>query len=167
MATNWYMFFVSGLIPLIIGALWYSKMLFGKQWMKVNNFSEEDLQGGNMAMTLGLAFLFGSIISFAMSGIVVHQTNVYQMMMPAVLEQGSEAQILFTDLMTQYGESHRSFTHGALHGVIITLLLIFPIIAINALFERRGWGYILVHSGYWVVTLSLIGGLLCSTLSWT
>ncbi|MEM1124806.1 MAG: DUF1761 domain-containing protein, partial [Bacteroidota bacterium] len=33
----------------------------------------------------------------------------------------------------------------------------------NALFERRGWKYIWIHTGYWFITLALIGGLLCAT----
>jgi hydrogenase maturation factor len=34
-------------------------------------------------------------------------------------------------------------------------------VGINALFERRGGKYILVHVGYWIVTLALIGGVVC------
>jgi hypothetical protein len=34
-------------------------------------------------------------------------------------------------------------------------------IAINGLFERKSWKYILIHSGYWIVTLTIIGSLIC------
>ncbi len=164
MASNWWMFFVAGLIPLAIGFVWYGNMGFGKKWMNINGFSDEDLEGGNMVLIMGLSYLFSCFIAFTMSGIVVHQTAVFQLMMPEVMVAGSDAQGHFTDLMSQYAGSFRSFKHGALHGVIITIFFVFPLFAINSLFERRGWGYILIHSGYWLVCLALMGGLLCQTL---
>ncbi|MEM1124805.1 MAG: DUF1761 domain-containing protein [Bacteroidota bacterium] len=79
---------------------------------------------------------------------------------------GSAAQQQFNELMAQYGDHHRSFGHGALHGGIIALFAALPLIGINALFERRGWKYIWIHTGYWFITLALIGGLLCATLDY-
>jgi len=159
------MYFVAALIPLLVGAAYYSKALFGNAWMATNGFRESDLEGGNMALIFGLSYLLGVFLSFAMGGIVIHQTNVFQMMIPEALEAGP-AQQQFNDLMAQYGDHHRSFSHGALHGGVITLFFVLPIIAINALFERRGGKYIGIHTGYWFITLCLIGGLLCATLKW-
>jgi len=53
--------------------------------------------------------------------------------------------------------SHRSFGHGFLHGGFLTVFLILPIIAINAIFERRGWKYIWIHAGYWFYYTRLNG----------
>ncbi len=150
--------------PVAVGFLWYGNMGFGKKWMNVNGFIEEDLEGANMGLIFGLSFLFSAFIAFALSGIVVHQTAVFQMMMPEVMEAGSAAEGQFGELMAQYGGNFRDFKHGALHGAIITVFFVFPLIAINALFERRGWGYIMIHTGYWLVSLCLMGGLLCQTL---
>ena len=164
MAENWWMFFVAALIPLAVGFFLYGNMGFGKKWMKVNGFIEEDLKKGNMGLIFGLSFLFSAFIAFALSGIVVHQTAVFQMMMPEVMESGSAAEGQFGELMAEYGGNFRDFKHGAVHGAIITVFFVFPLIAINALFERRGWSYIMIHSGYWLVSLGLMGGLLCQTL---
>ncbi len=166
MPTNFWMFFVTALIPLIIGSIWYNPKVFGTTWMRVNGFKEEDLQGANMAVIFGLSFVFGVLISAALSSIVIHQGGVMQMMMPAAAESGSAAQQQFNDLMTQYGTAHRSFGHGALHGGFTVVILILPIIAINALFERRGWKYIFIHAGYWFVSLTLMGGVLCQFLQY-
>ena len=163
MPENWWMFFVVGLIPLIIGGIWYGP-LFGKKWMSINGFTEESLKGANMPLIFGLTFLFSSFVAVALSGIVVHQTNVFQMMMPEVMEVGHAAQQDFTDMMMKYGGNFRDFKHGVLHGVIITIVFALPLIAINALFERRGWTYIMIHTGYWLVCLPIMGGVLCSTL---
>jgi len=164
MPDNWWMFFVTGLIPMVVGFLWYGNAGFGKKWMSVNGFEEEDLEGGNMALIFGLSYLFSSFIAFALSGIVVHQSSLIQMMMPDVIEVGSVAQQQYNDMMAQYGDNFRDFKHGALHGSFFAFVFVFPIIAIKSLFERRGWSYIWIHAGYWIVCLGLMGGILSQTL---
>ncbi|MEM9547317.1 MAG: DUF1761 domain-containing protein, partial [Bacteroidota bacterium] len=115
---------------------------------------------------MGLAYFFSVLISFAMTGIVIHQGGAFAMMYPEVLESGSAAQIQFNELMEVYGGNSRSFKHGVIHGVFTTIFFVTPLIAINALFERRGWKYILIHAGYWLITLALVGGVICSTLEY-
>jgi len=166
MPTNFWMYFVAGAIPLVIGAIYYSKVLVGKSWMNVNGFTDADLEGGNMAVTMGLAYLLSVIFSFALGGMVIHQTHTAQMMIPDILESGSAAQEQFNNLMSQYGNRYRSFGHGALHGGVFALFMALPLIAINALFEKRGWKYILIHTGYWLITSCLVGGLLSATLEY-
>ena len=166
MPTNWWMFFVAALIPMLIGSLWYGKMMFGNKWMKTNGFTEESLQGGNMAVIFGVSYLFSVMVALTMSGMVIHQGAVLQMMMPDVAESGSAAQQQFNDLMAQYGGNFRDFGHGALHGGFAAVFFVLPIIGILSLFERRGWGYIGIHFGYWFITLLLMGGLLCTTLEY-
>jgi len=166
MPDNWWMFFVAGLIPLLIGFVWYGK-LFGQKWMSVNGFTEDSLKGGNMPVIFGLSFLFSTFIALTLSGLVIHQGSVLQMMMPDVAESGSAAQQQFNDLMATYGGNFRDFKHGAIHGAFATIFLVLPLIGINALFERRGWPYIWIHTGYWLVCFILMGGLLCSTLQYS
>ena len=164
MPTNFYMLFVSALIPLIIGAIYYNPKVVGGAWMKTNGFTDKDLEGANMPLIFGLTFIFGIFISLMFSLIVVHQTGVSSMLMPNILEAGSEEMVLYNDLMSKYGSNFRTFGHGAIHGVIFTLFFVLPLIAINALFERRGWKYIFIHTGFWMINLILMGGLLCATL---
>lgn len=166
MPINFYMFFVAGLIPLIVGSLYYSPMVAGNAWMKANKFTEESMKGANMAMIMGLSYLFSCFIAFIMAGAVIHQGGAFGMMYPEVMESGSETQKHFNQLMEMYGDNSRDFKHGLIHGIITSLFFVTPIIAINALFERRGWKYILIHTGYWLITLALMGGLLCATLEY-
>jgi len=116
MPSNWYLFFATALIPLAIGFFWYGAMGFGKKWMRINGFTEESLAGANMGVMMGLSYVFGIVLSLALSGVVIHQTGVLQVMMPDVGESGSAAQAQFNDLMTTYGNNFRDFGHGALHG---------------------------------------------------
>lgn len=167
MPSNFYLFFLTGLIPILVGAVYYGKFAFGNKWMQLNGFNEEQLKTGNFALLLGVSYILGVILSFGLSGIVVHQPSVIQLMIPDVLEKGSEAHILATEIMDKYGSAHRSFKHGVIHGIIITVLFVFPLLAINALFERRGWAYIGIHSLYWLICLSLIGGVLSQYLQYS
>lgn len=158
------MYFLVALIPLLVGAVYYHPKVMGGAWMKTNGFTEESLQGANMALIFGLCYVFSFFIAFFLGGLVIHQGQVFAMMMPDVMESGSAAQQTFNDLMATYGNNFRSFGHGAIHGTITTIFFLLPVIAINALFERRGWKYVLIHTGYWLISLILMGGILCQTL---
>jgi hypothetical protein len=54
----------AALSDLLVGALWFSPVLFYKPWMKANGFTEEILKKGNPALIFGLTFLFSLIISY-------------------------------------------------------------------------------------------------------
>ena len=83
---------------------------------------------------------------------------------PSFAVEGSEINTMYTELMDKYGTRHRSFGHGAVHGVFAAVLLALPFIGINALFERRGAKYIFIHLGYWLVTLVAMCGVICQWL---
>jgi hypothetical protein len=36
-----------------------------------------------------------------------------------------------------------------------------PILATNALFERKGFKYIAINAAYWIITLAVMGGIIC------
>ncbi len=71
---------------------------------------------------------------------------------------GSET---FKAFMNEYGSAFRTYKHGALHGFMSGLLFAFPVIAINSLFERKSWKYIFIHSDYWMLTLTIMGAIIC------
>jgi len=41
MQTHYYIIFIAGLIPLMIGFVWYNPKVFGNAWMKSINVTEE------------------------------------------------------------------------------------------------------------------------------
>lgn len=71
---NWLAIIVAALSNFLIGGLWYSPVLFGKAWMKENNFSDEDLKKGNMARIFGLTFLFSLVMAFNL-GMFLNDSN--------------------------------------------------------------------------------------------
>ena len=67
----------------------------------------------------------------------------------------------FTDGFNAYGNEFRTFKHGTLHGTISGVCLALPVVAISALFERRGFKYIAINAGFWILCFCLIGGFVC------
>ena len=164
--TNFYMYFITALIPLVIGFVYYHDKVFGSAWMKVNGFSKEDLEKGNMAVTFGVVYVMGIMLSLFLTNMVIHQTSVGSVLMPELVNKDSTEFADLAAFMEKYGARFRTFKHGALHGGMTAIFFIFPVITINALFEKRGWKYILIHTGYWFITCLIIGGILCQTLQY-
>lgn len=60
---NWLAVFASALSTFLLGGLWYSPALFGKAWMKENNFSDDDMKKGSMAKIFGLSFVWSLVMA--------------------------------------------------------------------------------------------------------
>ncbi|MEW7277083.1 DUF1761 domain-containing protein [Aquimarina sp. 2201CG1-2-11] len=163
MEFNFLITALAALVPMILGFIWYNPKVFGTAWMNACGFTEEDLKGGNMAITFILAYVFSFFLAFMLNTIVIHQFGFFSSIMsePGWNEPGSEAYKFSQDYMAKYGNNFRDFGHGALHGAMVGLLIALPVLATNSLFERKGFKYIAVNAGYWVVCIALMGGVLC------
>lgn len=60
---NYFAVIVAALSTFLLGGLWYSPLLFGKAWMRANNFSEEDLQTFSKARMFGWSFVFSLVMA--------------------------------------------------------------------------------------------------------
>lgn len=164
MTINWFVIIGAGIIPLITGFIWYHPSVFGKAWMQMAGISEEKANQTNMALVFGLTFLFGVFLALSMISMTIHQVHMMSTLMnvPGFDQEGSEANLYFTDFLAKYGNEFRTFKHGALHGVIGALFIALPIMAVNAMFEQKSWKYIAINVGYWVLTMALMGGVVCA-----
>ena len=45
MALNYLLVFLTGLIPLVTGFVWYNPKVFGNTWMRAAGLTEEQLSG--------------------------------------------------------------------------------------------------------------------------
>ncbi len=149
----------AALIPLLIGSLWYSKLVFGNSWMRANRFHPEDMKRGRAALLVVLALVFSFMLSAALSSVVIHQAHLHSIV--AGRYETPEAKAWLESSMAKYGANYRTFKHGAFHGVIAAVFMALPIFGIIALLERRSWKYVLIHLGFWVLSLALMGGVLC------
>lgn len=159
MTPNFPALIVAALIPLIVGFIWYNPKIFGTAWMKACKFTEDDMKGANMPLIFGLTFLFSLMFSFLLPTLVVHQWNAASLF---VGHETEATEAIVNTILTDYGSLHRTVTHGLVHGIFLSLFFVLPIIGINALFERRGWKYILIHLGYWLIVLSAMSVIHCA-----
>lgn len=159
-SLNWLVIFGTGFVPLIVGAIWYGP-LFSNAWMKEADMSLEKIQGANMMKIYGLALLFSFMFALGIFPYMIHQMGVFSTLEGLEVDKpGTEAYIYAQDFIAKYGNEFRTFKHGALHGSILGILVILPILGTNALFERKSWKYILINTGYWTVCALIMGGII-------
>ena len=164
MEINWLVIALTGIIPLLTGFIWYHPKVFGNVWMQLTGMTEEKAQQGKMSLIFGLTLVFGIVMALPLISITIHQTHMMSTLMnvPGFGQEGTEITQYYNDFLSKYGNEFRTFKHGALHGFLVGLFLVFPITAVNSLFEQKPWKYTLINAGYWCFTFLLMGGVICA-----
>lgn len=148
---------VASVVAWIIGAIWYNPKVFGTVWMKESGMTEEKLKGANMVKLYGLALLFAFLVAFTLRFLTIHQTGAFSM----INGDAEGALPSYAAFIADYGDAFRTFKHGAFHGVLTSITMALPIIGMNAIFERKSAKYIFINTGYWVVSMAIMGGIIC------
>ena len=148
---------IAAVAALVVGFIWYNPKVFGNAWMKASGMTEEKMKGGNMAKIFGLALFFAALLTLQLMQMTNHQWGAFGM----IGGEPDTALPSFEAFMSDYGTAFRTFKHGALHGALAGIFVALPIIGTNALFERKNAKYILINAGYWIVTLAVMGAILC------
>jgi Protein of unknown function (DUF1761) len=163
---NLIVYAVTALIPMILGMIWYNPKVFGTAWMPAAGLTPESAQAGfNMPLVFGLAYVMSFFLAIALGFTVVHQAALISVtrpepgtpMMPAVDQWLHQGWLLI-------GHSYRRYRHGAFHGTIFAIFGLLPVITVNSLFERRGFKYIAITFGFWLINCILMGAILCHWL---
>ena len=131
-SINLWAVLVATLSTFLVGWLWYGP-LFGKMWMEVVGFSEEDLQEGNMVKIFGLAFIFEFIMAFNLAMFLTGSPEA-----AATMTAGT----------------------GAFYGFLAGFGWVFFALAVNSLYEKKSCGYIFINGGYWAVSFTIMGAIL-------
>lgn len=138
MEPNFLVVAVAAFVPMIVGLVYYHPAVLGGPWMRANGFTLESMGKGPKPavylLLLGLSFLLSMFVCVNVTG------------------PGQE--------IAPDGHSYVTFQHGVLHGVLISILVVLPILGIMSIFEKRSWGWVFSNLGYWLVTLSVMGGIL-------
>lgn len=144
-------------VTLVIGFIWYSPKVFGTIWMRETGITEEKAKQANMIKVFGLTIIYSFLLAFMMPSLVIHQMGPIGM----VGGDPTKGSATFVAFMDEYKDAFRSFKHGALHGFIAGVFIALPVTAINALFEQKSWKYILINAGYWMVSMMVMGAIVC------
>jgi len=136
---NWLALIVASLSTLVVGFIWYHPRVFGTIWMKEVGMTEEKAKNSNMALVFGLSVVLAFFVSFFLLALVMTGGH-------PDYPHGAE------EFMT--------FKHGVAHGTMLGLFVALPIIITNGLFEQRSFKYMMVITGYWVVSFAIMGGII-------
>lgn len=156
MEINFLALLVAAVSALVVGFIWYNPKVFGTAWMQAADMTEEKMKGANMAKIFIMALIFAFLLAMSIMPMVIHQMGAFS------LAQG-ELGVLpsYDTFMADYANEFRTYKHGAFHGVLGGIFIALPILGTNALFERKGAKYILINSGYWIVTMAVMGAIIC------
>jgi len=138
-SPNFLAIILAALIPMIMGFIYYHPKVFGKAWMDSLGLTEEDLKKGNMAVIFGVSLLMSFLLSM--------------FLLVNVDGPGQEGQ-------------YDSFRHGAFHGMLIGFMVAMPVMVTSGLFERKNFKNLAINVVYWVITISLMAGVIDALNHW-
>lgn len=161
MSINFIAVLLAALVPMVMGFIWYHPKVCGTAWMAATGMTPEKAKQSNMAVVFGVSFVMSFLLAFIMQSMVIHQFHLASLFFNLPIDDASTTEgALYKSVMDLLGGSWRTFKHGALHGFIGGLLIAFPIMCTNALFEQKGWKYIWINAGYWIITMTIMGGII-------
>jgi hypothetical protein len=111
---NWMAVVVAALSNFGIGGLWYSPLLFGRVWMRVNGFSDADLARHSKGRAFGGATICALIMAINLAVFLAdEQTTIVWGMTAGALAGGGwvAAGLVMTGLF-----ENRSWTYLAING---------------------------------------------------
>jgi len=74
-AVNWLAVIAATVTAFILGAIWYSRALFGKAWMQEVGLTEEAINSANMAKTFGTTIVLQLLAAIALSALLGSGSN--------------------------------------------------------------------------------------------
>jgi hypothetical protein len=131
MTINYLAILVSGVIAMILGALWYGP-IFGKIWMQLMNFTQSDIEEAKkkgMGKSYALMFLGSLIMSYVIARLVGTLNPT-------------------------------TFSAGAALGFWLWLGLVTPILLSGVLWENKPWKLWWLNIAYYLVQIAVISGIL-------
>jgi len=128
---SWLSLVIASLIPSIIGMIYYHPKSFGTIWMKSIGLTEEDSKKQNKVVLFIVSLIMSFILSIAL--------------------------LNFNNSPGQEGEFD-TFGHGAFHGLVVSLFITMPVMVIGGIYELKNFKNIAINLVYWIITLTLIGG---------
>ncbi|MCB0382241.1 MAG: DUF1761 domain-containing protein [Psychroserpens sp.] len=159
MEFNFLAILVAAIVPIVLGFVWYNPKTLGNTWAREAEMTEEKMKSGNMPVIFLVSLLLSFILAFFIQMLTIHQFGALGMIGGDPLAEGVLPS--YEAFMDDYGTAFRTFKHGALHGAMAGIFMFTPVIAINGMFERKSWKYILINGMYWTVCLTIMGAIVC------
>ena len=137
--ANWLIIPIAALFPLILGFIWYHPNVLGTKLSKITGDPLPERSIGKIA----LIYLFSVALAYILTLMSVHQSAIYQLffMDPELANANSKYNVFINEFMAEYGDRHRSFGHGMVHGAEAGLMFGLALLGITTLMQ----GLSLIH----------------------
>lgn len=123
---------VGALAVMVLGAIWFHPKVLGNTWAKGAGLTNEQMNEFNPVSMIG-ALLMAGVLSWALSKYAYHRE-----------------------------EGMNQFVHGMFHGFMPAITYVAPVLVSKSLFEKKDLGWILLTVVYWVLVLTIVGGIVYS-----
>ena len=157
MQLNYLAFGLISFIPIIAAFIWYNPSnTFGQ---KIYNESRFDFKGLGIKKIIPLYILLIFLL-YGFLNVTIHQVGYYELFFTDIMKGSVEAKAITEEFLSQYGDKHRHFGHGAFHGAINAVCFVLPLVAFHAMLSGKTWRYVTYHMMYWFFVSVLCGGLI-------
>jgi len=69
---NWLAVIVAGLVPMAIGMLWYSRLLFAKKWMSLVGKTEEEIRKEGPGKAYAFSLVTSMVMAFVLQYFIIY-----------------------------------------------------------------------------------------------
>lgn len=138
MHINWLAYGIAVVAQMVLGFIWFHPAVMGKMWAKACGVTVEEMKPSNPGLTYGLTIIYTLVFTF---WLMINVTGPGQDVAPD-------------------GHSFHTFQHGVAHALLLTIMVITPVIGTPALFEKKGFSYMVVQVGYWFIRMAAAQGIL-------
>ena len=157
MNLNYTAFFFISFVPFLIALFWYHpNSPMRKKWGAVSmvDLFRISFPKKIFAFILSVGFVYGYM------NLIIHQLGFYELFFTDIMKGSTEAQQIVDEFLAKYGDKHRHFGHGVLHGLLNACVGALPIISFQAILQDKSMRFVYLHFGYWLVMSMLVGGLI-------
>jgi len=160
---NWFMIPVAAWVPLIIGFIYYHPKVFGSLLSRLTGEPIDQVTGNRTIGRLILIYVFSLLWAYLLTFATIHQSAIFQLffMDPSLADANSEYNQFIAEFMSKYGERHRSFGHGLVHGSENGFVWGIGLLGVTTILQGKPLKPMWIHLGFIVLCCSLMAGLLC------
>ena len=137
---NFIAIIVAALVPNVVGALFYGP-IFGKTWLSSLGLTADEMKGRNEAVIYGSALLLSFVVAFFLNA-TIELTHK---------DVNAAGELVFGSFAT--------FQHGLLHGGVMAMTMVVPVIISLGLFQKTHRTNIFLNCLFWVICYALMGGI--------
>ena len=129
--VNYIAVLIAAIVSMAIGFLWYGQ-LFGKQWMKLKGYTEEDLkkEQKQMGKYYGLSFILASVTGYVLSHVMTLSQSFFK---------------------------QDPLTTGLITAFWMWLGFVFTVQATNTIFGDKKWKLLVIDTGHQLASLVAMG----------